>query len=63
MADTLTISRLLDLISVDGFYSLAYSFLFGMSVWVNFIGGVIAYRSLRALLSQKSASSTVWLDG
>lgn len=45
--DTLTISRLYGLISVNGFYSVTYSFLFGMSVWINFIGGVIAYRALR----------------
>ncbi|KIJ38413.1 hypothetical protein M422DRAFT_176601, partial [Sphaerobolus stellatus SS14] len=25
---------------------LGFSFLFGMSIWVNFIGGVIAYRAL-----------------
>lgn len=42
----LTVSRVVDLISADGIYYLGYSFLFGMSVWVNFIGGVIAYRAL-----------------
>jgi hypothetical protein len=46
-SQTLTLSSLLDLASVDGAYILAYSFLFGMSIWVNFFGGVIAYRALR----------------
>ena len=45
--EQLTVSRVIDLISADGVYYLGYSFLFGMSVWVNFIGGVIAYRALR----------------
>ncbi|KAF8528076.1 hypothetical protein BU17DRAFT_38494 [Hysterangium stoloniferum] len=43
---TLTLSSILDLASIDGLYTLGYSFLFGMSIWVSFFGGVIAHRAL-----------------
>lgn len=43
----LTVPALIELVSIDGLYNLSYAFLFGMSVWVNFFGGVIAYRALR----------------
>jgi len=42
----LTLSSLLGLLSVKGFYLLAYAWLFGMSLWITFFGGVIAYKSL-----------------
>jgi len=45
-AEKLSLSTVADLFSVDGTYMLLYSFLFGTSVWVNFFGGVIAYRAL-----------------
>ncbi|KAF9535468.1 hypothetical protein CPB83DRAFT_888178 [Crepidotus variabilis] len=35
-----------DILSVDGLYLLGYSWLFGMSVWISFFGGVIAYKTL-----------------
>ncbi|TEB35101.1 hypothetical protein FA13DRAFT_1728902 [Coprinellus micaceus] len=34
------------LASVDGWYLLGYSWLFGMSLWISFFGGVIAFRAL-----------------
>jgi len=37
---------LLNLFSIESVYVLAYSWLFGMSVWVSFFGGVIAFKSL-----------------
>jgi len=44
--EVLTLTSLLDLFSYQGAYFLAYSWLFGMSLWVTFFGGVIAYKSL-----------------
>jgi len=43
---TLTVSSLLQLLNLKGVYLLGYSFLLGMSIWVTFIGGVIAHQSL-----------------
>jgi len=37
---------LVSLVNLNGFYMLGYAFLFGMSVWISFFGGVIAYKSL-----------------
>ncbi|KAF8514502.1 hypothetical protein JB92DRAFT_2719357 [Gautieria morchelliformis] len=45
-SDRLSVSTVIDLFSVDGVYTLLYAFLFGASMWVNFFGGVIAYRAL-----------------
>jgi len=41
--DTLTLSKV---ISLKGVYFLGYSWLFGMSVWITFFGGVIAFKTL-----------------
>ncbi|TFY83325.1 hypothetical protein EWM64_g699 [Hericium alpestre] len=43
---TLNLSSLLSLLSLDGAYHLGFSFLYGMSVWVTFFGGVIAFKTL-----------------
>jgi hypothetical protein len=45
--EKLSLSTLAGLFSVDGVYTLSYSFLFGSSIWITFFGGVIAYRALR----------------
>ncbi|KIM85491.1 hypothetical protein PILCRDRAFT_817519 [Piloderma croceum F 1598] len=44
--ELLTLSSLFGLFSPQGVYLLAYAWLFGMSLWVTFFGGVIAYRAL-----------------
>ncbi|KZP32255.1 hypothetical protein FIBSPDRAFT_916476 [Athelia psychrophila] len=44
--EVLTVSSLLGLFSAQGAYALAYSWLFGMSLWITFFGGVIAYKTL-----------------
>jgi hypothetical protein len=44
--ETLTMSSLFSLFSLKGVYLLAYAWLFGMSLWITFFGGVIAYKSL-----------------
>ncbi|KAJ7071495.1 hypothetical protein C8F01DRAFT_1110770 [Mycena amicta] len=50
--EQLSVASLLPL-SMSGGYLLGYSFLFGMSVWITFFGGFIAYRTLaRAQFSQ-----------
>ncbi|KLO20462.1 hypothetical protein SCHPADRAFT_897741 [Schizopora paradoxa] len=48
MADVqvLTIASLLKLFNLKGLYMFSYSWLLGMSFWVTFFGGVIAYRAL-----------------
>jgi len=43
---TIGLSDISALITVKSAYLLAYSWLFGMSLWVSFFGGVIAYRAL-----------------
>ncbi|KAI0067948.1 hypothetical protein BV25DRAFT_1794158 [Artomyces pyxidatus] len=43
---SLTVGSLLQLFSLNGAYNIGFSFLFGMSLWVTFFGGVIAYRAL-----------------
>jgi len=40
------LQSLFSLLSFQGAYVLAYSWLFGMSLWVTFFGGVIAYKAL-----------------
>ncbi|TDL28777.1 hypothetical protein BD410DRAFT_781309 [Rickenella mellea] len=42
----LTISSVANLFSFDGAYILAFSWLFGMSFWISFFGGTIAYKTL-----------------
>ncbi|KAJ6604276.1 hypothetical protein DFH09DRAFT_1122181 [Mycena vulgaris] len=37
---------LLNLFSSSGLYVVAYGWLFGMSLWISFFGGVIAYKTL-----------------
>jgi len=50
--ELLTLSSLFGLLSPKGVYLLAYAWLFGMSLWITFFGGVIAYRALpRAMFS------------
>jgi len=44
--ELLTLSSLAGLFSVRGAYLVGYSWLFGMSLWVTFLGGVIAFKSL-----------------
>ncbi|VDB87351.1 unnamed protein product [Peniophora sp. CBMAI 1063] len=43
---TLTLGDVTSLFTLRGAYTLAYSFTFGMAVWVSFFGGVIAYKTL-----------------
>jgi len=45
-AENLTITSLLSLLSFSGLYVVAYGWLFGMSLWISFFGGVIAYKTL-----------------
>ncbi|SJL05861.1 uncharacterized protein ARMOST_09197 [Armillaria ostoyae] len=48
MADVeiLTFQSLLKLASPSGLYLVGYAWLFGMSIWVTFFGGVIAFKAL-----------------
>ncbi|KAH9968759.1 hypothetical protein BC827DRAFT_1165418 [Russula dissimulans] len=39
--DRLTLGTLFGLFNIKGLYTLGFSFIFGMSIWVAFIGGVI----------------------
>ncbi|EMD41633.1 hypothetical protein CERSUDRAFT_90206 [Gelatoporia subvermispora B] len=43
---TLSVKTLLGLLNPQGIYLVGYSWLFGMTLWVTFIGGVIAFKSL-----------------
>jgi len=45
-SDRLTFGTLLSLLNLRGLYTLGFSFIFGMSLWVTFFGGVIAYKTL-----------------
>jgi len=45
-AQILTIGSLLSLANPHSLYVLAYSWLFGMSLWITFFGGVIAFKTL-----------------
>jgi len=42
----LTYQTLASLLSLKGVYTIAYAWLFGMSIWVTFFGGVIAFKAL-----------------
>jgi hypothetical protein len=42
----LTLSSLIRLVNLDSLYLIGYSWLFGMSIWISFFGGVIAYKTL-----------------
>ncbi|KAI0004128.1 hypothetical protein BJV74DRAFT_425387 [Russula compacta] len=44
--DRLTFGTLFGLFNLRGLYTLGFSFTFGMSLWVTFIGGIIAYKAL-----------------
>ncbi|CAL1696343.1 unnamed protein product [Somion occarium] len=44
--ETLTFGSIVGLFTLRGGYLIAYSWLFGMSLWVTFIGGVIAFKAL-----------------
>ncbi|KAF8482144.1 hypothetical protein DFH94DRAFT_627906 [Russula ochroleuca] len=44
--DRLTFGTLFSLFNLRGLYTLSFSFIFGMSLWVTFIGGVITYKTL-----------------
>jgi len=44
--DSLTVETLVGLFSFRGLYTLSFSFIFGMSLWVSFIGGIITHRVL-----------------
>ncbi|KAJ3777602.1 hypothetical protein FB446DRAFT_805028 [Lentinula raphanica] len=45
--EQVTVSSLLNLFSSNGLYMILYSWLFGMSLWITFFGGVIAFKTLR----------------
>ncbi|KAJ7225881.1 hypothetical protein GGX14DRAFT_422725 [Mycena pura] len=42
----LSISGVLGLVNLSGLYLVGYGWLFGMSLWITFFGGVIAYKTL-----------------
>jgi len=44
--EILTLSSFGALFNLNGLYMVLYSFLFGMSVWVSFFGGIIALKAL-----------------
>ncbi|KAF5384688.1 hypothetical protein D9757_006229 [Collybiopsis confluens] len=44
--EELTLSSVLSLFSANGLYTILYSWLFGMSVWITFFGGIIAFKTL-----------------
>ncbi|KAJ3736876.1 hypothetical protein DFJ43DRAFT_988159 [Lentinula guzmanii] len=44
--EDITISSLLNLFSFNGLYMILYSWLFGMSLWITFFGGIIAFKAL-----------------
>ncbi|EAU93139.2 hypothetical protein CC1G_10507 [Coprinopsis cinerea okayama7 len=44
--ELLTLSSLKELVNLNGLYLAGFGWLFGMSVWVTFFGGVIAFRTL-----------------
>ncbi|KAI0702429.1 hypothetical protein BC835DRAFT_1404281 [Cytidiella melzeri] len=44
--ETLTVSSLLGLLNLKAAYFLGYGLLFGMSFWISFVGGIIAFRTL-----------------
>ncbi|KAL4243199.1 TMEM205-like domain-containing protein [Abortiporus biennis] len=46
IVEVLTLSSVTSLFTLRGLYLVGYSWAFGMSLWVTFIGGVIAFKSL-----------------
>jgi len=44
--ETLSVSSLAGLLSPSGLYLVGYAWLFGMSLWITFFGGVIAFKTL-----------------
>jgi hypothetical protein len=44
--ESLTLSSVIGLLSLKGLYLVAYAWLFGMSFWISFFGGFIAYKTL-----------------
>jgi len=42
----LDLTLLKGLLNLNGLYLVAYAWLFGMSVWVSFFGGIIAFKTL-----------------
>ncbi|KAJ3864149.1 hypothetical protein EV359DRAFT_73211 [Lentinula novae-zelandiae] len=44
--EEITISSFLSLFSSNGLYMILYSWLFGMSLWITFFGGIIAFKAL-----------------
>jgi len=42
----LTLSSVTGLFNYRGLYTVAYGFVYGMSVWVTFFGGIIAFKTL-----------------
>jgi len=44
--EVLTFASLATLVNLNSLYLLGYAWLFGMSVWISFFGGVIAYKAL-----------------
>jgi len=44
--DRVTLGTLLSLLNLRGLYILGFSFIFGMSLWVTFIGGIVTYKAL-----------------
>ncbi|KJA26113.1 hypothetical protein HYPSUDRAFT_36976 [Hypholoma sublateritium FD-334 SS-4] len=45
-AQILTLASIPRLLNLNGLYLVGYAWLFGMSIWISFFGGVIAYKSL-----------------
>jgi len=45
-AEFITLDHIVKLFSPKGLYLVTYGWLFGMSVWVSFFGGIIALRAL-----------------
>ncbi|KAJ7102291.1 hypothetical protein B0H15DRAFT_814008 [Mycena belliarum] len=44
--EKLTLTAVIGLFNLSGLYAVAYAWLFGMSLWISFFGGVIAYKTL-----------------
>jgi len=44
--EVLTLGSILQLVNLNGLYLVGYAWLFGMSIWISFFGGVIAFKSL-----------------
>jgi len=44
--EVLTLKSLSSLVNANGLYLVGYSWLFGMSIWITFFGGIIALKTL-----------------